>query len=191
MNRMITGTVALFASIALVIGASPPTPSTAISADQSIDGVSLVDAIDTEMTHAGWERTVEYVNGEAFVTFVEPNGVGEFTLPHSYSPTNGTAQPHIGVGAKDGRLAISFNQTDQTALLGGGQALIVAAICAVGTVACTVAGVVAAFASSYLSEVGRCPGNDELWVYFRPNGPTPGVSITGAECVPVSFPGGG
>lgn len=191
MNRMVTSTFALLASTALVLGASPSALATSVPLEQATNGVSLVDAIELEMADAGWDRTVDIVDGERFITFSEPDGLGTLTLPDEPSPSGGSVPPQSGVGTKDGRIAISFNQTDQAALLGGGQALLVVAICAVGPVACTAAGVATAFATPYLSEVGRCPSNDELWVYFRANGPAPGVVITGAECVPVSFPGGG
>lgn len=66
---------------------------------------------------------------------------------------------------------ISFNRTDQQALLNGSVAGIVGTICVVGTpAACAIAGVIAAVALVYLNKYGICPSskkNLRVYVYSR------------------------
>ncbi|WP_313405627.1 hypothetical protein [Aeromicrobium sp.] len=64
---------------------------------------------------------------------------------------------------------ISFNRTDQQALLNGSVAGIVGTICVVGTpVACAVAGAIAAVALVYLNKHGLCPSSKKnLRVYVH------------------------
>jgi len=79
--------------------------------------------------------------------------------------------PKLSAGGGFTNPYISFNQTDQRALLNGGVAAIVGTICVVGSpIACAVAGVITAVALVYLNKYGICPKskkNLRVYVYSR------------------------
>lgn len=87
-------------------------------------------------------------------------------------PANAATKPEeIGGGGGVTKPYISFNQTDQKAIMAGSGALMTAAICAVpavGWVACGVAGALVAVAFVYLKDRGICPkSKGNLRVYLK------------------------
>lgn len=63
---------------------------------------------------------------------------------------------------------IYFNQKDQRAIIAGGAAAIVGAVCFGGPAICAVAGVIAAVAFVYLGNNGLCSGTRRLRVQWFP-----------------------
>lgn len=105
------------------------------------------------------------VLGDGRIGF-DADGYGTLTLqdPSTMSPT-------IGGGGGWQHPYVSFNRTDQSALIYGGGAALVAVICglpAVGLVACGVAGTIVAIAATYVNAYGRCSvAYPNLRVYVR------------------------
>lgn len=116
-------------------------------------------------------RVEEMDGGTRHVTFEIENF--ELTLAdvteREFTPrSGGEFTPNLGGGFDGLWPYVTFNQVDQTALLTGASAALVAGIClipAVGTVACAVAGVVVAVATVYANAYGRCPNGGDLKVY--------------------------
>jgi len=90
--------------------------------------------------------------------FGEPNGGG---------PKTGSNEISFG-GCGFLQNCVYFNQTDQRAIIAGGAAAIVAAICLGGPAICAVAAVVAAVAFVYLGDRGICSGGRRLRVTWFP-----------------------
>lgn len=95
-------------------------------------------------------------------------GFGTLTMPVG-SPKGGPN--HLSGGGGFTNPYISFNNTDQRAILAGSGVLFTAAICAipaVGLVACAVAGAIVAAAYVYLGNRGICPSSKKnLRVYIK------------------------
>lgn len=95
---------------------------------------------------------------DGMVTYTLP-GYGEIAFAE---PTQGVEGPqHLGGGWSGwSGPYVSFNRTDQGALLAGGGAALAASIClipAVGQVACVAAAALVTAGFYYLNESGRCP----------------------------------
>lgn len=109
---------------------------------------------------------------DAFIEAVQrAEGQTDLTLGHA-APLDGASSygPNLGAGGGVSSPYISFNRTDQLALIGGGGAALGGTICIVGTpVACVVAGTIIAVATTYAIAYGRCStAYPNLRVYLRP-----------------------
>lgn len=102
-------------------------------------------------------------------------GFGPIELPTA-TEDDGTIRPLLSVGGGVTSPYVSFNRTDQAAIIAGGGAGFAAAICAIpaaGWAACGAAAAIAAAATVYLTEYGRCPTsapNLRIYVYGGTDG---------------------
>ncbi|MBU4215040.1 MAG: hypothetical protein KJ792_10325 [Actinobacteria bacterium] len=122
----------------------------------------------TVQTQLGVIYTTFTLNGVNF-TFQSSRVAGAGSLFGTAAGTDAVVSPQVGGGYEAGRgLYISFTAGEQQALLAGGGAALVGAICiipAVGTVACVVAGVVVAAATAFVADRGICTNRRWLRVY--------------------------
>ena len=72
---------------------------------------------------------------------------------------------------------IDFNSTDQTAMIAGETALMVALICVIAPEACAISGIVAPIAETYLQKYGKCPHSETLRAYYQL------TTLTHARCL--------
>lgn len=94
-----------------------------------------------------------------------------FTLTLS-DPEAAIIEPMVGGGFDLGKkqFFLTFNQTDQTALIAGGGTALGAAICAIpaaGQLACSAAATIIAIAGVHVNEHGRCSNGKTLKVWLR------------------------
>lgn len=133
---------------------------------------TLVDDLKT----SDLPRSEAVVDGQTVLTFIiDSPELGEFEMKvvdlqneDEFAPGDGMVQPQIGGGWDSGGPYVTFNNFDQSVLIGAGGAALVLAICAipaVGQIACGVAGIIVAAATAYVVEYGRCPNKGDLKVY--------------------------
>lgn len=177
---------ALIATV-LTIATASPANAEPIPVLADITPELLVQA-SAELAASDFDRyETPTKNGKPTTVYVLPDG-SEFSLAAPYDSHEVSAQ--IGVGWDGGQQYISFNATDQAAIQNGGAAAIVAVICLAGPAVCIIASVLGAIAFTYINANGKCPGNDELWMYFS-QGLDGSVNVSRIICRPVSYPGGG
>ena len=121
-------------------------------------------ALVRDLKSAGAETT----SRGTIVVDVPGHGEMELSSGEEAAPGKGDT-PQIGGGGGVFNPYVSFNQTDQKALIAGSSAALAGAIClipAVGQVACVAAVALVAVATVYVNERGLCPKSaPELRVY--------------------------
>lgn len=170
--------IGLMASMALVFGLTSMAPAGA--AEQDSARPDATGGLSTSEFEAGYRELVTALQASGGVTSdgqvtYDLEGFGEISLGAPTTKKGGTQD--LG-GGWDGWRGpyVSFNRTDQGALLAGGGAALAAGIClipAVGQAACVVAAALVAAAFYYLTEYGRCPTskpNLRVYVWSRSSG---------------------
>lgn len=128
--------------------------------------MNVVSAVPNSVSIHGYHQLVEglkesgaYPVGEDRIGY-DVEGYGTIVLQDVPTETSGdVAGPDVWGGGGLANPYVSFNRVDQAAIIAGGGAALVGAICAipaVGTVACIIAGSIVAAASVYLAAYGRC-----------------------------------
>lgn len=144
-----------------VLEEAPTTPATPVARPDQVtyaDYRVLFDALD----NSDVARTEEVVDGVRVVTFTID---GSSLSLADVRQSEYTTMISVGVGYYGPY--VQFNQTDQRALIAGGTAAIVIAICAISAgTACAMAGVIVAAATVYLQEQGTCSNGRHYRVYF-------------------------
>lgn len=153
-----------------------------------VNGHDLYAQAHAELEAFAASSEVQVQNGTEVVRYTFDGGE-QFVLATPQPTDLGDAiTPMIGGGTDSRGQYISFNATDQSAIIAGGAAVASGLICLAGPAACVIAGVLVAVSTTYLAD-GACPGNQELWLYFE-QGPVEPI-VTYVVCRPVSNPGGG
>ncbi|MFS0703455.1 hypothetical protein AB6N23_02925 [Cellulomonas sp. 179-A 9B4 NHS] len=127
-----------------------------------------IDAAFAELSSSDLPRTVTRSGGTVSTTFNLEGIDFTFTDKNRLAAGTNAATPQIGGGWDTRGLYVSFNTTEQQAIAAGATAALAAAICfipGVGTVACVVAGVVIAVATTFLVANGICRGGKHLRIY--------------------------
>lgn len=125
----------------------------------------LIDALQSDGATVDSDGVLSY----------DVEGFGPIELPVA-AEDDGTIRPLLSVGGGVTSPYVSFNRTDQAAIIAGGGAGFAAAICAIpaaGWAACGAAAAIAAAATVYLTEYGRCPTsapNLRIYVYGGTDG---------------------
>lgn len=144
----------------------PPGPVTSIGPVAQEPAVTPEEyqALVRDLKDAGAETT----SRGTIVVDVPGHGQVELSSGSEGVPGKGDT-PQIGGGGGVFSPYVSFNQTDQKALIAGSSAALAGAIClipAVGQVACVAAVALVAVATVYVNERGLCPRSaPELRVY--------------------------
>jgi hypothetical protein len=133
-------------------------------------------------------------DGTEFIVFHFEEGDFGLNVPGTGAGASaaqpGSVQPNLVVGNDSEGNYISFNHTDQVAIRNGATAALLAAIAVISPPVGVVAGILVAWAGTYIADNGACPGNQELWVYFS-QGIDGNPSYDKIVCRNVSYPGGG
>ena len=159
LNRIITAVV----TAAMVLGYGGMTAAAA-EPDHSQQVAASAVAPSSTVTAEGYRSLIAALKksgadtNDGIVTY-KLSGYGEIAFAE---PTQRVEGPqHLGGGWSGwSGPYVSFNRTDQGALLAGGGAALAASIClipAVGQVACVAAVALVAAGFYYLNESGRCP----------------------------------
>ncbi|WP_298802272.1 hypothetical protein [uncultured Pseudokineococcus sp.] len=129
-----------------------------------VDAARVAAAV-AEIKQSGEAYETVVSDGQRYVTLEFGHGSRLYLPDTTTTRTAAASGPgmktpqYLGGGGGVTKPYVSFNRVDQAALIAGGGAALAGAIClipAVGQVACVVAGVIVAIATTYLAAYGRC-----------------------------------
>lgn len=152
---------------------APSAPSIKVSAQN--DGISSeqMEQLSAELQNSRLPRTERSVGGHIHRTYIIDVQGQHFELTVSdpiFRTATFAVTPMLGGGSNSHGVYISFNQYDQSVLIGGSYGLINAALCAIpaiGWVGCAAITAALVFVASYVSTHGACSGNKVMRVYIN------------------------